>query len=355
MSEQDNTNQQILDNLSTGAILLDTDLSVIRMNPAAEMLLAVSARQASGHRLDELAMGADRLVAGLQRSMTSGNPYSERELSITPPGSHPITIDCVVTPLMEMARAPQLLLEIRQVDRQLRIHREEQLIAQHQTARLLVRNLAHEVKNPLGGLRGAAQLLERELIDGSLKEYTQIIIHEADRLTSLVDSMLGPLQPSARNPVNIHEVLERVRKLVSAECSSEIYISRDYDPSIPTLIGDTDQLVQAVLNIVRNAVQAMENSGEIMLSTRIQRHHTIGQNPHRLVVRIDIIDDGPGISEDRLEEIFYPMISGTANGTGLGLAIAQRLVSEHGGLIECQSRPGETVFSLLIPLEQIDD
>jgi two-component system nitrogen regulation sensor histidine kinase GlnL len=215
----------------------------------------------------------------------------------------------------------------------------------------LIRNLAHEIKNPLGGLRGAAQLLEQEFADQSLKEYTQIIIGEADRLRNLVDRMLGPIRPPVYDDVNIHEVLERVRTLVLAEIGDGIHIEQDYDPSIPLLKGDADQLIQAVLNIVRNAVQALEGQGVILIRTRVQRQYTIGHTRHKLVARLDIIDNGPGISKERLEEIFYPMISGRIDGTGLGLSIAQVLVSQHGGLIECESRPGKTVFTLLLPLE----
>jgi two-component system nitrogen regulation sensor histidine kinase GlnL len=234
------------------------------------------------------------------------------------------------------------------------MNREEHLINQQNIARILIRNLAHEIKNPLGGLRGAAQLLEQEFSDDNLKEYTQIIIGEADRLRNLVDRMLGPMSLPVCGEINIHEVLERVRSLVLAESGSGIHMEQDYDPSIPPLTGDTDQLIQAVLNVVRNAVQALENEGVITLRTRIQRQCTIGHKRHKLVVRLDVIDNGPGISEDRLEEIFYPMISGRIDGTGLGLSIAQALISQHGGLVECQSRPGETIFTLLLPLEKTD-
>jgi len=243
------------------------------------------------------------------------------------------------------------------VDWRLRINREEHILAQHHTTRALVRNLAHEIKNPLGGLRGAAQLLERELPDPALREYTRIIIGEADRLRGLVDRMLGPNQPRAYDEVSIHEILERVCGLVEAEANSGIRIERDYDPSIPPVWGDADRLIQAVLNVVRNAVQVLDRRGIITLRTRVQRQYTIGSKRHKLVARLDVIDDGPGIPSEWQEQIFYPMISGRPNGTGLGLSIAQNIVNQaqnivnqHGGLIECVSRPGETVFTLLLPL-----
>jgi two-component system nitrogen regulation sensor histidine kinase GlnL len=247
------------------------------------------------------------------------------------------------------------LVELLQVDRHLRIAREENLIAQQSTARALVRGLAHEIKNPLGGLRGAAQLLERELPDESLTEYTRIIIDEADRLQLLVDRMLGPNSLPNKRELNVHEVLERVRALVQGELPAAIRIQRDYDPSIPPLQADRDLLIQAVLNIVRNAVQALGESGVITLRTRTQRQFTIGSRRHRLVARLEIVDNGPGIPPELIEQIFYPMVTGRSDGTGLGLSIAQSLVNQHGGLIECASRPGETVFTLLLPLESKDE
>ncbi|MFL6653161.1 MAG: nitrogen regulation protein NR(II), partial [Sulfurifustis sp.] len=199
--------------------------------------------------------------------------------------------------------------------------------------------------------RGAAQLLERELIPKGLKEYTRIIIHEADRLRNLVDRMIGPHQPLARQPVNIHSVLEHVRLLLLAEVPGGLSIERDYDPSMPEFVGDTEQMIQAVLNIVRNAVQALDGRGRIVLRTRIERSFTIGPKRHRLVLRAEIEDNGPGIPADLLDHIFYPMVTGRTGGSGLGLSIAQDIVTKHGGLIECESRPGRTVFILYVPLE----
>jgi len=344
---------RILEALTVAVLVLNRRLELIFMNPAAEMLFALSLRQAQGVAFRDLASGADVLIDGMERCLASGYPYTERELHLTLPGERAITVDCTVSPLADQEDRPlELLVELRQVDRLLRMSREEKLIAQHNISRLLVRNLAHEIKNPLGGLRGAAQLLEREFSDEELKEYTRIIIGEADRLRNLVDRMLGPTQLPARCEVNIHEILERVRHLMVAECGPGLRIEQDYDPSIPLLSGDADQLIQAILNIVRNAVQALNGHGLITLRTRVQRQCTIGHKRHKLVARLDIIDNGPGIPEEKLEAIFYPMITGRPEGTGLGLSIAQVLVNQHGGLIECSSRPGETVFTLLIPLEK---
>ncbi len=348
---QTDHSRRVVDNLTTGVVVLDRQLRTVTMNPAAEMLFALSVRQALGMHVSDLALGAEALAAGMRRCLDGLHPsYTERGLALTLPGDHLITVDCTVTPLVEGERVVELLVELVQVDRQLRISREEALIAQHTTAQALVRNLAHEIKNPLGGLRGAAQLLEREFPDDRLKEYTRIIIHEADRLRALVDRMLGPTRSPRRVDVNVHEVLERVRSLMLVEGVGGIRIVRDYDPSIPALSGDPDQLVQAVLNIVRNAVQALDGRGTITLRTRVQRQFTIGHKRHKLVVRLDIVDNGPGIPPEIGERIFYPMITGRAEGTGLGLSIAQSLISQHGGLIEHTSRPGETVFTLLLPM-----
>ncbi len=346
--------QYILENLTTAVLLLEPDLRISYINPAAEAVFAISVRQARGMALEDLVAGAPEFESGLRRALASGHPYTERELQLALPGDRTITVDCTVTPLIEPGHKAALLVEMLQVDRHLRITREEHLLAQQQATRALVRGLAHEIKNPLGGLRGAAQLLERELPDPSLKEYTRIIIEEADRLQNLMNRMLGPNALPHKSSISIHEVLEHVRSLVQAEAPG-IRLLRDYDPSIPAVLADPDQLIQAVLNIVRNAVQALGGEGEIILRTRTQRQITIGQKRYKLVARIDILDNGPGISPDMLENIFYPMITGRPDGTGLGLSIAQSLVNQHGGLIECSSRPGRTVFTLLLPLEAPND
>jgi two-component system nitrogen regulation sensor histidine kinase GlnL len=248
----------------------------------------------------------------------------------------------------------ELMVELNRLDRLLRISRDESLLAQQKATRELLRGLAHEVKNPLGGLRGAAQLLEKELHDESLKDYTRVIIEEADRLQTLVNRILGPNSMPRKQSTNIHEVLERVRSLMLAEKHNNLTIVRDYDPSIPNLMVDPDQLIQAVLNIVRNACQALDGNGQIILRTRVLRKFTIGNQNHRLVACISIIDNGPGIPPELKEQIFFPMITGRAEGTGLGLSIAQSLIHQHHGLIEHDSEPGKTVFSIILPLASGD-
>ncbi len=308
-----------------------------------------------GSHCHELFGRESSLHIALSKALQQGHTFTEREVELTLPELRTVTVDCTITPLLEPQQHNTLLVELQQIDRQLRIHREEQLIAQHQAAHTLLRGLAHEINNPLGGLRGAAQLLEKELNDVELKEYTDVIIGEADRLQKLLAKLLGPNTRPQKRYTNIHKILEHVRTLVSAEGCSSIHIIRDYDPSLPELLIDPDQLIQAVLNIVRNAVQALDGAGEIIFRTRPQRQMTIGTKRHRLVLVIDIIDNGPGIAPEMAETIFYPMVTGRAEGTGLGLSIAQAMINQHQGLIECSSRPGRTKFTLLIPLERAHD
>ncbi len=340
-----------IDNLSAAILLFDSELRLRYLNSSAEMLLAMSERHAQGQTAEELLPGNETLFHRLQESLTTGHPFTERELPLVLPGRSTV-VWCTVTPVHDPDQERMLLVEMLRVDRHLRVLREGALLTQNTATRVLVRGLAHEIKNPLGGLRGAAQLLDRELRDESLKEYTQIIIGEADRLQDLLNRMLGPNALPRKRAINIHEVLERVRNLVKAEVTNGVVLRRDYDPSIPPLIADPDQLIQALLNLVRNAAQAVDSyQGTITLRTRTRRQFTIAGQRFRLVLQVDILDDGPGISDDLVPYIFLPMVTGRADGVGLGLPIAQSLINQNGGLIECTSRPGETIFSILLPLE----
>ncbi|PWG63398.1 nitrogen regulation protein NR(II) [Sediminicurvatus halobius] len=343
-------NGDILEHLTRAVVLLDAGRTVLFLNPAAETLLHLSARQATGAVLPRLLPGFAALEPAIAQAVARGASYTEREVRLAVASERTVTVDCAITPLAD----DRLLLELEQLDRHLRISRENRLIAQNQAIRQLIRGLAHEIKNPLGGLRGAAQLLESELGDAEQREYTQIIISEADRLRALVNGLLGPDARPEKRPTNIHEVLERVRHLAEAEAPAGVEIQRDYDPSIPPLPAAPDQLIQAVLNLVRNALQAVGDAGRIRLQTRTQRRFTIGEVQHRLVARIDVIDDGPGIAPELLDRIFYPMVTGRPEGSGIGLPIAQTLVNQHGGLIECSSEPGCTVFTVWLPMEDPD-
>jgi two-component system nitrogen regulation sensor histidine kinase GlnL len=346
--------RRIMENMSASIMVLDADFTVVYINPACEMLFEISRRNAFGKHWQQLVIENHDLTARMQKSITQGHPFTERELQLEIYGNRIITVDCSVTPLYEPATEPSLLVELQCMERQLQISREESLIAQSHVVRDLIRGLAHEVKNPLGGLRGAAQLLERELDSEELQEYTQIIIAEADRLQGLVDRMLGPIALPHKRQVNIHQVLERVYALIKVEASDDIEIVRNYDPSMPEVIADPDQLIQAVLNLVSNAIQAMGAEGRLELRTRSKRQFTIGQQRYKLVAMIEIIDNGPGIPAEMMDRIFLPMITGRAEGTGLGLSIAQSLINRHDGVIECSSKPGKTVFRILLPLEKMN-
>ena len=343
----------VLDNLTTAVLALDGDLRLAAINPAGEMMFQMSSNKIRGQRFSDLIGGGSGLLQALGDALAAGHPITARGVSVELPGNRAATLDCAVTPLDDGGGhdGAALLVELTQIDRLLRLTRDENLLDRQTANRAVMRGLAHEIKNPLGGLRGAAQLLERELADAGLKEYTQVIIREADRLRNLVDRMAGAHKPLAKRPVNLHTVLEHVRLLVLAEIPAGLAIERDYDPSLPELEGDPEQLIQAVLNIVRNAVQALDGRGTICLRTRVDRGFSIGPRRHRLVLRADIEDDGPGVPPELLEHIFYPMVTGRADGSGLGLAIAQDIATQHGGFIQCASRPGRTVFTLYLPLE----
>lgn len=357
-----NQNPFILDSLATAVILLDQELRLRYMNPAAESLLECSLPQSQGQSIDSLFAISGSWLADIRQAVAYAAPFTCRQLSLQLASSfRHITVDYTVSPIAEGEFSGFVLLEMQALDRLLRISREEALLSTGQTSRTLIRGLAHEIKNPLGGIRGAAQLLSRELSSPELQDYTKVIIDEADRLRNLVDRMLGINRPLQLQTLNVHEVLEHVAALAEVEISERIELVRDYDPSLPNIRGDREQLIQVVLNIVRNAVQAIDSMDKlpangmmhtITLKTRAQHHFTIGQQQHRLVCRIDIMDDGCGIPPEIAENIFYPMISGRPEGTGLGLAIAQSIVIQHEGLIKCTSKPGETIFSIFLPLDK---
>ena len=345
----------LLDNLTTAVVVLDEKLCLFHINPAAEALLEISDRRSHHLFLGEVLANADELVDSLKNVQRNRHTFIARKAELVLHNHHRIIVDYSVSPVNEIG-PDFLLLEIQSHDRSWRISKKEALLSTHQTTQELVRGLGHEIKNPLGGIRGAAQLLSLELPDDALRDYTNIIIEETDRLVNLVDRLTGTYQKPDIAMINIHEVVERVRNLVQAECRGEINIVRDYDPSIPELEADSEQLIQAVLNIVRNAMQALSEAKDhidnptITLKTRAVSHVTIGSELHKLAVRIKIMDNGPGIKPEILDNIFYPLISGRADGSGLGLSIAQTIVKNHGGLIECESQPGATSFIVTIPI-----
>lgn len=346
--------QRILDSLMSAVVVLDAELTLYHINNAGEMLLGISGEQMKGHLFSECIEEVDGSDTAFREALHNNQSFTKRRAQWRLHNLSTITVDYSVNPNTDMNA---IVIEIQPIDRLLRISREESLISTQETSRNLIRSLAHEIKNPLGGIRGAAQLLARELDASELIEYTRIVIGETDRLRDLVDRMLGPRQPVRRAACNVHEVLEYVSSVIQAEAGNQIKIVRDYDPSIPDVNGDKDQLIQAILNIARNAMQALlENEKQqleplIHFKTRIIRRYTIGTRHFPLVVCISVIDNGPGIPQELLKDIFFPMITGRAEGTGLGLAIAQNLINLHGGLIECDSEVGSTQFSIYLPLE----
>ena len=340
---------EISDALATGVLVLDGGLNIYYMNASAEVLFGSSRRRLIGDSYERL-FQAKNILSAFDKVLDSGDIQSLRHFDLKSGQGEMIIVDIVISPYSLDGQTGALLLELSRIDQQLRLKQEETLLSQLQTTQTLVRGMAHEIKNPLGGLRGAAQLLETELPSSELKEYTRIIISEADRLQVLVDRMSGSQAPTVNEKVNIHEVLERVRKLVSVELSDGVSIRFDYDPSIPDLSADKDKLIQIVLNIVVNAIKAVGDQGEIVFKTRILRRFMLNQKVHRLVLRLQIIDNGRGVPASVKDKVFFPMVSGSADGSGLGLSIAQSLANSHDGLIEFQSEPGHTVFSLLLPL-----
>ena len=333
-----------LELLATAVVALDERFVVRYANPAAESLLATGARSLIGQPFLSLFFEKQALMASLRESRATHWDYAAQHVTYTRPGREPLPLSCMVTRIDGSGLA--LLAELRPIEQQLRLAREERIVAEQQANRELIRNLAHEIKNPLGGLRGSAQLLERELDKPDLREYTQVIIKEADRLQALMDRMLTPHRAPRVEPMSVHEVLERVRSLVKAEFG--VLIERDYDPSLPELVGDREQLIQAVLNIARNAAQA--GSTSIVFRTRAIRQTTILRRRCKLALELQVIDDGPGVPEEIQERIFNPLVSGREGGTGLGLSLAQTLVQYHQGVIEFESRPGRTTFRVLLPL-----
>ena len=347
--------RRLLDSLNTAVLLLDEGLRIRMINPAAENLLALSSRKAAGLRLGEILVNGAEDIEAMRESMRERSGFTKRLAQLRLSHGKTVELDYSVTPV-RLDGELLALLEMNSLEHSQRVNRDQLFSSAQATTRELVRGLAHEIKNPLGGLRGAAQLLARELPDAELADYTNVIIDEADRLRNLVDRLTGYRKPLERRDINIHEVVERVRNLVEAEIDGRgIQLIRDYDPSIPPLTADPEQLIQAMLNIARNAMQSLSSHdvkhdlGTITLRTRTVRKVTFGPSSRQPAVSVEVIDNGPGIPEHLREAIFFPMVTGRAEGTGLGLAIAHSIVSRHRGLLECESGNGRTCFRLLLP------
>lgn len=341
--------ETLLNHLVTAVLVIDKDLKPCYVNAAAEQLLGVGS-----HRLIEQALPEHYQVLGVEAQLLSSAVKASQGLTVntatlvTLDGQHH-TVDLTLVPLQDEDELS--LLELRQVDQQRRIHQQLSQDAQQQAAQFLVRNLAHEIKNPLGGLRGAAQLLSRELDDPAQKEFTTLIIEQADRLRNLVDRLLGPQRPTQHSLHNIHKIVQKVYKLVEMALPPNIQLKRDYDPSIPDIEMDPDQMQQAVLNLLQNAVQALEHTGgEILIRTRTQHQVTIGSQRHKLVLTLSIIDNGPGIPPELMDTLFYPMVTSREQGSGLGLSISHNIARLHSGRIDCLSSAGHTEFTISLPI-----
>lgn len=341
-----------LDLLPTAVLVLDDRFCIQYANPAAENVLDTAARALVGQSFLKLFAERAELEQMAREALITHWSTSAQNLNFLRPGRDPLPLACVVT-RTEAPDAPHVA-ELRPIEQLLRLAREERLLSEQLANRELIRNLAHEIRNPLGGLRGSAQLLERELSDPGLREYTQVIIKEADRLQVLLDRLITPHRTPKIGPLNIHEALERVKTVVLAEFGERVEIVRDYDPSVPELRGDMEQLIQALLNVTRNAAQAITGSsagaGTIQFRTRVLRQATIARQRYRLALELQVIDSGPGVPDELRERIFHPLVSGREGGSGIGLSLAQTYVQMHGGVIECESRQGSTEFRILLPL-----
>ncbi|MCL1125182.1 nitrogen regulation protein NR(II) [Shewanella surugensis] len=340
---------RLLNHLVTAVLVINHDLKLLYANTAAEQLFKISNNRLFEHALTEhyLSLGMDPQL--WRNAIQKNQGLTVNTVSLTTLDGKQHTLDISLSPIEEEQGCA--LLELRLVDQQQRIHQQLSQDAQQQAAQFLVRNLAHEIKNPLAGIRGAAQLLSRELLNTDHNDFTDLIIEQSDRLRNLVDRLLGPQRPTAHGMFNIHEIIQKVLSLITITLPENIQIKQDYDPSIPNLKMDPEQLQQALLNIVQNAIQALENKGgNIEIQTRTQHQITIGTQRHKLVLALSITDTGPGINPDLIDTLFYPMVTDKAQGSGLGLSIAHNVARLHGGRIDCHSTTAGTQFTLLLPV-----
>jgi two-component system nitrogen regulation sensor histidine kinase GlnL len=343
-----------LELLSTAVLVIDADARVAFANQAAEHLFEVSRRILVGQLVTRLFTDEAVLDHMLAAARANDLGMQRQVLGLRRPLREPLPVQAIGTALYD--EATPLLLELTEIEQQLKVSREEAYLDLSEANRRLLRNLAHEIKNPLGGIRGAAQLLESELPTKEQREYTRVVISEADRLQALVDRLLEPHRsPRVIGDFNLHEVTERVRSVILAEFPRGLSVVRDYDASVPDMRGDKEQLIQAVLNVVRNAAQALAGriaagDGEIILTTRVARHVTLARRHYRLALELHVIDNGPGIPEALKPHVFYPLVSGRDGGSGLGLTLAQTFVQQNNGMIDFDSRPGRTDFRVVLPL-----
>lgn len=346
--------KNLLDNLSTSVVVVDAQLKIIYVNHSAQAMMEQSINQLLAFPIQQFISESSMDFTRLSETISTNDGFSDSEVHLAFNDGRYILADLTVTSI-ELDGQNALLIEIKKIDQQNRISKESQRYAQQQAARDLVRGLAHEIKNPLGGIRGAAQLLEKQLQSPDTVEFTQMIIEQSDRLRTLVDRLLGPNSRPTFGWYNVHEILEKVRALVEFDESHDFALVRDYDPSIPDMWLDQDMIQQAVLNITRNSIQALsevDGQGKIEIITRIERQMTIHGVRFPLVAVVKIIDNGPGVPKEIRDTIFYPMVTGKQHGTGLGLSIAQTLIGHHRGKIDVESWPGHTEFIIYLPIDK---
>ncbi len=353
MSIEPHQAQHLLENIYTAVLVFDGDLRLVTINAAGENLLSLSQRKIQGAKLEEIFLASTSFRDTIKQALDTGQPCMEWGMELRLTNTREVLVDCRMTPWLKQDTCQEIIVEMVDAQSHVKVVKEESLSILHDAATQSLQGMAHEIKNPLGGLRGAAQLLEMELDGNSeLTEYTQIIINEADRLRNLIDRMVTPKSLTEVAPVNVHEVLDYVLSVVEAEDMPGFEVHKDYDPSLPTINVDREQLIQALLNIIRNAFQAVDENGEITFRTRIARRLTIQQQYHKMALQLEIIDNGPGVPEEIEDGIFYPMVTGRADGTGLGLSIAQSLIQAHGGVIEYERVDARTIFRVVIPIQQ---
>lgn len=338
----------LINQLLTGILVLDERLIILYVNSAAESLFDHSAKRLSGEPFTTAFFQSSLAIETLQNCFQYEQRVLNTDAEFTLHSGHRVTVDVCIQTLQDNNQT-RLLIELRKVDQLRQINQEDQQRNQLFATQHLLRGMAHEIKNPLGGLRGAAQLLARELKDDYQKEYTDLIINQSDRLRFLVDRLLGPMKPGKKEPVNIHEVTERVAKTLAYEYGEELSILRDYDPSLPDIMVVAESCEQVFLNIAKNAAEAMKGDGQLLIKTRVEHQLTLFGERYRQCAVVYFMDNGPGISEELRNTLFYPLVSGRAQGTGLGLSLAQTIVHQHKGKIDVKSEPGQTQFAVYLP------
>ena len=343
---------QIIDHLATSVLLFDENLHLVSINSAGESLLSMSSKRIIGMTPEKIWPNTMFFSDMIRKSFQFVRTRIERGVEMSLINRDSVKVDCIFTPIVINDETKEIIVELVGVDTFVREMQEFNHQTVQKIAKESVQGMAHEIKNPLGGIRGAAQLMEKELDDESLLEYTKIIINESDRLRNFLDRMMAANTYPVRSDTNIHEIIEYVISIIRVESSRNLHIEKDYDPSIPTINADREQLIQAVLNLLRNAVQATTNDERILLKTRIKRQITIQNKLNKLAIQLDIIDNGPGIPAEIESGAFYPMVTGHAEGTGLGLSIAQQLIQSHGGTINYERKENNTYFSILFPIER---